>query len=515
MRKLGWFAVSAAVAALVAFGVLLLAANLYVQSQGAQQRIRQTLTEALHVPVSLKKTTLTPWEGLRLDGIVLHADPASDGGAANRGDFMTVDSFRVRVALWPLLQARHVVIRSILLDHPRLAWAQNPQGRWAWPEDPSLKHQKDKAAVASAPELVEPPSAAADTPAPPALLVVPARLTPAPDHLAPVFSAQVPAVPNLRVRHGWLDLLNGHRKLLGHLEEVDLDAQLRPDGHAEGDLRCARAALARPALRLTNFQSAFTFDDAAGLSINGGTGDLAGGELEVDYKLLTQEPGSPFSAECRVKNVDLSELLREAGSQLHLMEGRLQGGVHVEGSSDDPERTHATGQLRLIGAQVRNFPVLQLMGDMLQIKDLSHLEFKTAELVCQLDGNDLQIASLRLVSNDLQILAQGSYATGKDQLDLHSRLIIDTAIGRQLPQFIEMNFTACGENDPGCRYIDFDVHGPLGKPATNLFDRVLAGQSNGLLQNLLAPKPKKARNKVPKAAGQTPAPTPTLGGEGS
>ena len=506
-------------AALVAFGVLLLAANLYVQSQGAQQRIRQTLTEALHVPVSLKKTTLTPWEGLRLDGIILHAAPPAEAGAADRGDFMTVDSFRVRIALWPLLRMGHVVVESILLDHPKLAWAQNTQGRWVWPEDPSLKHHKAGAAPPRpTPEATDSPAADDSPPASPdpaALTVAPVTLASPPDHLAPVSSAQVPAVPWFRVRHGWLDLLDGRRKLLGHLEGVDLDGELRPDGHAEGDLRCERAALARPALRLMNFQSGFTFDEAAGLSIDGGTGELAGGVLQVDYKLLTQEPGSPFSAECRVKNVDLSELLHEAGSRLRLMEGRLQGGVHVEGSSDDPARTHATGQLRLIGAQVRNFPVLQLLGDMLQIKDLSHLEFKTAEVECRLDGDDLQIDSLRLVSNDLQILAQGRYATGKDRLDLHSRLIIDSAVGRQLPQFIEMNFSPCGDHDPGCRYMDFDVAGPVGKPTTNLFDRVLAGQANGLLQNLLAPKPKKARNKVPKAIGPTPTPAPAVDGVGS
>ena len=152
-----------------------------------------------------------------------------------------------------------------------------------------------------------------------------------------------------------------------------------------------------------------------------------------------------------------------------------------------------------------------MLGEMLRIKDLSHPQFKTAELDCQLNGEDLQIAPLRLVSNDLQVLAQGHYATDKDQMNLHGRLTIDPAISRQLPQFIEMNFSPCENEDAGRRYIDFDVTGPLGKPSTNLFDRVLAGPSSDLLQNLLAPKPKKPR-KTPRPAGQTPVPTPTAGG---
>ena len=48
-------------------GVMLLAANLYVQSPTVQQRIRQALTATLHMPVTIRKITLSPWEGLRID----------------------------------------------------------------------------------------------------------------------------------------------------------------------------------------------------------------------------------------------------------------------------------------------------------------------------------------------------------------------------------------------------------------------------------------------------------------
>ena len=475
------------------------------------------MTAALHVPVSLKKTTLTPWEGLRLDGIILHAPPfPARAASAEPGDFMTVESFRVRLALWPLLREHRVVIDSILLDHPQLAWAQNPEGRWAWPEAPELKPRREAVAAVAlpVPDAAEPLSVNSGGPAVPAspmLRLEPAGLVPVPDHVSPVSPVSLTAIPWFRVRHGSLDLLNIHRQALGRLEEVNLDGQLRPDGHADGDLRCARATLARPALCLTDFRSGFTFDQNEGLSIRDGTGELAGGKVAMAYKLLTQEPGSPFSAGCQVKDVDLSELLREAGSRLRLMEGRLQGGVQLEGSSDGSGRRHATGQFQLVGAQVRHFPILEMLGDMLRIKDLSHPQFKTAELECQLNGEDLQIAPLRLVSNDLQVLAQGHYSTDKDRMDLHGRLTIDPAISRQLPRFMEMNFSPCENEEAGCRYIDFDVTGPVAKPTTNLFDRVLAGPSSDLLQNLLARKPKKPK-KTPRPAEQAPVPTPTEGG---
>ena len=110
-----------------------------------------------------------------------------------------------------------------------------------------------------------------------------------------------------------------------------------------------------------------------GLSIEDGHSELAGGELDADYRLRTGEIGSPFTADCHVAGVDLSELIREAGSQMRLLDGRLQGGFSVQGSSDTPEHMHATGQLSLVGAEVRNFPVLQLLGEMLHIQDLEPL----------------------------------------------------------------------------------------------------------------------------------------------
>ena len=98
VRKLGWYALRVTVAAFVLGGVLLLAANLYVQSHGVQQRIRETVEANLKLPVHLQKTTITPWGGLRLDGIAIRTDAAEDPAASKdrTPDFFTAASFRVR-----------------------------------------------------------------------------------------------------------------------------------------------------------------------------------------------------------------------------------------------------------------------------------------------------------------------------------------------------------------------------------------------------------------------------------
>ena len=522
MRKLGWFVVSATVAAVIVFGTVLLAANLYVQSQGAQQRIRRSLAEALHVPVTLKKTTLTPWEGLRLDGITLQPALADPGSDVNEAPLMTAESFRLRAAWWPLLVHHRLEVQSVLLDHPKLVWAQNPAGRWAWPSAPgsSNPHRASESKASVSPESAVPPPAQPPSP-PPAVSQEP--LSPAPtastspsNSVAQESDPQQPVSPQtkaggvekFRVRHGALDLLNQQRKLLGHFEEIDMDGHLRDSGHATGQVRVQRVVHSPSGMQLTNFSSDFTYAEGDGLSIEKGRSDLAGGVLLADYRLRSQETGSPFTAECQIEGVNLSELIKQAGSQWRFLEGKLQGNVSIHGYSDDPSRRQATGQLKLIGAEVPNLPVLQMFGEMLHIDDLSHLQFKKAELDCQLEGDDLLIAPLSLASNNLRISARGRYSTKTDQLDLHGRLIIDQAISHQLPEFIEMNFTPSTDDGPGYRYVDFDVTGSLTKPTTNLFDRVMSGPTNGLLQNLLAPKPKKSRGKPAKPEG-SPSETAT------
>ena len=503
--------------ALILIGVLLLAANLYVQSQGVQQRIREALTTHLRMPVTLKKTTITPWDGLRLDGIVLHAEESgaeSPGSSGRTPDFLSVGSFRVRFAWWPLLSQQRYVIDRVLLDKPRLVWQQSSDGRWEFPPEEEGVHRaktgKHPSGTASPlpgsttkrPDA-SPPTAESSDPA-----TLATDTTPAPDLLAPL--AKPPAemraarsrsslpvsIDKVHLRHGTFEFLTQQRRPMCRVEEVNLDGSLSADRRATGALWFDRAVLSHTGLALTKFRSAFIFDETGGLELRNGHGELAGGELQTDYQLHTGEAGSPFAASCRLKNVDLGQLARVSGGQPSLLEGQLQGSTDFHGLSDDPESRQGAGRLWLVGAKLRDFPLLQVLGQSLRIPDLTRLQFKQAEINYRLEGTTLQIDPLTLTSNDLRMVVHGQYLTEMDRLDLHARLVIDQAISHQLPQFIESNFTACGDEAPGSRYLDFDVKGRLDDPKSNLYDRMMAGPMKGLLDNLLAPpKPKIPKDK--------------------
>ncbi len=494
--------------------VLLLAANLYVQSQVVQQRIRRALSAVLRMPVSIKKTTITPWEGLRIDGLTAHPASAnpSDKDDPSSVDYLLASSFRVRFALWPLFAQRECIIKEVLLDQPKVAWAQDEEGRWQLPSAPASPRKKGgarehpKATPASPAAVV---SAGTLPPPSPDVMPTPPLAADTAATLPPVGRPDMPirSVEKVRLRHGNLAFLNSKHRQVAHFEEVDLDGHLSDLAHADGTMGFAKATLPRVGLTLTNFRSDFAYGQDSGLALDNGHAQGAGGDITAKDHLRTDEPSSPLTVLCRLDNIGLGQLIREAGSRAKLFDGRLQGDLRASGLSDDPESRVASGQIQLINARVRDFPIFRVLGEMLRIEDLSHMEFKTARLDYRLDGTVLQINPLVLISNDLRITAQGKYLTDDDRLDLNERLAVDEAVSRQLPSSVLQQFQP--EADlPGSRTIDFDITGPAGKPTTDLYKRILAPEVTDLLQSLISTKPKTPKEKFLKRPVPTPPPEP-------
>ena len=508
VRKLGWYAVSAVVAAIILGGVLLLAANLYVQSQAVQGQIRHSLASSLKMPVEITKTTVTPWQGVRIDGIRMRPKHAAE-------DFLVAASFRVQFALAPLLRG-NLIVQSVLLDQPEVAWAQNHEGRWLYPPDgkeadtaPHLQRHKNSVPAASPPEnlpaVEQSPAEPATTPAsPPLEPFYPPAGTPPPPATPPESKRLPIAVDKLKLRHGVLNFLDARRQPIGRFDDVNLDSRVVSAEKATGAFWFDKASLPRIGLVLEDFRSGFTYDGNK-LDLHHGTGKIAGGTIQLDYHLAAGENGSPFTAACHVNNVSLEELIVQAGGRPGLAEGRLQGDIEAAGDAGDAESRRATGRIRLTDARFANLPILQTIGEALRIEDIRRLQFKKAQLDCALDGLVLQVNPLVLVSNDLQIDARGDYRLDNDRLNLHARLRIDENIGRQLPKFIEGNFQPCGDEAPGSRYMDFDITGTMSRPKSNLLTKIVSGSANNLLQSLFGTKKKHDKKPPKNDAAPSPA----------
>jgi hypothetical protein len=73
-------------------GVVLIGANLYLQSKGTQARIQQELSHRVGSEVQIKRISLTPWGGLTLSGLTIPQSLPNQPG-----NFLEARSFRLRV----------------------------------------------------------------------------------------------------------------------------------------------------------------------------------------------------------------------------------------------------------------------------------------------------------------------------------------------------------------------------------------------------------------------------------
>ena len=141
MKKLGRLLLWLLAAAVVFAFVLLLAVNLYVQSQGTHHRIQQELSQRLNTPLHLSRISVTPWSGLKLNGITIPQESGKMGG-----NFLQAESFQLRVQFWSLFSER-LVIRQVALIKPQVVWAQNSSGKWRLPELPPARARKPSSVV--------------------------------------------------------------------------------------------------------------------------------------------------------------------------------------------------------------------------------------------------------------------------------------------------------------------------------------------------------------------------------
>ena len=107
----------------MATAIVLLCVNLYLQSDGVQQRIREVALRSSGTEVNIRSTIYTPWSGLILRGIRV-ADPTN----ANL-NIVEAAALRVRFSFVPLLKNRFVITECTLFE-PKLIVRQLGNGDW-------------------------------------------------------------------------------------------------------------------------------------------------------------------------------------------------------------------------------------------------------------------------------------------------------------------------------------------------------------------------------------------------
>jgi len=424
--------------------IVLLCINLYLQSGGVQQRIRDAAFRSLGTEVKIRSTMYTPWSGLVIRGISI-PDPTN----ANL-NFVEAEALRIRFSLAPLRNRRFVITECTLFQ-PKLIVRQLENGDWVIPLIPA------RTQVA---EALKEPSLSTSKGA--------------------SFKAEL---QNFRLRGGNIVFLNAKNRAIVTLERTDISGQIALDRSATGIFEIGRADFFN-SLKPRKIGGPFTWDGRA-LDLPDIQGSLAGGKLTGKYHVETSEQPS-FVLGLQLTGVLLRKLAEEAQIEQGKTEGVLQGSLDLSGDPRDSDSLTGAGHFELVSAKLKPVDFLIKLGELLQIDELQLLKLSDARIDVTIRDERVQVEDMILKSDNLILRGKGPVRfNGKMNLD--ASLLVNLKLQQQLKGVLGKNFV--DSEDPNYRQLPFTVTGRIDNPKTDLLDKLIGtkvGQDvGGMLMNIL------------------------------
>jgi len=465
--------------------------DFYAGSSGVKQRLESALLRELHYPVKIGGLHYTLWSGLRATDITVAFPDAKGAGL----DSLSVPSVSAKVAFVPLFSGR-VIVEKLLFKEPSLVWMEGEIGGVTPPEaQPPIVPE---ISVASAkPESVL-KSQVGKSPEP---VSVPSKEKTQRVELD--FRIQTAQIQNATFR-----ILGRSGKEVCLLEGVDACSTIEAPNKAYGNLSVLKASFGER-LILETFNAPFVFHDGA-LTLPHIDTRLAEGSVRGEGTLAFLSEHPSITLDLVFDDVSLEDLLIQLGEAqtVQQMSGTLQGNLDLYGRIGETKSFGGTAQLRLRDGRMEQFPLLQLIGKVLPIEELKHLDMRRAQLDMRVGEGKALVDSLVMESANLSLTANGT--SGFDgKLNMAARLAVNPKVSRQLPGWVDVNFQPVPNSDR--RDIGFAVTGTLLAPETDLM-RVMLGQRYGnqilnLWQSLTGNPKKKSGDK--KKIEVTPSsPTP-------
>ena len=486
-------------AVLLLVAILTLCVNLYVQSTGVQARIAQGLSDAFHLQVKLGGASYTPWGGLHLTGIdVPQPDPAIPGS------FLQTAEVSARIRLFSLLR-RRLDISQLSVNDPKVVWVQNENGSWTLPEAP--------------PPPPPPAPTPGATPSPNPIPNTPAATTQAapPQPMAPPSPPFTVSVGHFRLKRASFEFVDFKGNSVASLTGIALECPNPTDTLVRGHIKSDKATFGGVVV-LDDIGANFTFANGV-LQLSDFDATVAEGHIRAAGEVRTTEPGSPFSAETQFEDIELQRVIPHRKNGVLDASGFLNGFLKAQGKASDEETITGTGQVVLRKGHVR-YQLFQMLGDLLQIEELSELELDQAHVDYHLANGKVQVDEILLQSPNLRVSAHGNVAFD-GRLDLASRLEIDKRISGRLPSIIRENFVTA--EDAEFSHRDFNIRGTIGSPKTDLVQREMGRKIKRELTDILLNVFGGRRKEKPPAPLATPvvsplptplvpaiAPTPTM-----
>jgi type II secretion system protein N len=500
VQKLGRLVLIFIVGLLILGAVVLLAVNLYVQSQGTQARIQRELQQRFGATLNVGRISVTPWSGVKLSGMTIAQGP--NGG----GNFLEVENFGLRIAFFSLFSKR-LVFKEVSLIKPRVVWPQNPEGKWRLPNLRAERHAEKKRAQTPSVETASTQEGATEAPlqsdAPAAADQASTR---AEKKLAAAaeFASEIHKVSLIDGNFRFLDRSS---QLVANFEGIGFRASVSSPSALHGNARVERVSL-RDRFFLQQLKSPVRYD-SNGLNLAQIWAHAGGGEFSGHFAMQPETDESPFHVEMKFRNVQADQIITEAGGPSGVLQGKLEGSIEADGKTTDSDALSGTGEVILHDGQLRQYNLLVALGQIFQIEELTQLHLEQADAKYHLSPGIVTIDELILRSASIRLSATGTVSF-RGKLHLNSQLAINEKVKAQLFKPMRTNFKPT--NEPGYSAVDFEVTGTLERPKTNLLEKVVGRDLKDLVNSFLGggktEKPKKKKGAHAAEAESPMPPTP-------
>ncbi len=438
--------------------VSLIGINLYLQSDGVQERIRRATAQAIGAPVQVGRTLYTPWSGLNLSGLSV-ADPALSGQ-----NVAEASKFSVRFEFLPLFQ-RRLVISEINLQSPELMVRQNPEGQWLTTWQPTRPARQGGGGGGGSGggrtnevEPVERPTQpAADDPQP-----------------------YIVELKKFSIREGVATFTNQRGRVIARVEGLKIEGTLDADRKASGEIWIDRVALSG-ALHPRDFHARFVQSEDT-FKLSDAVCALADGTIRAALDVKTPRRG-PAHLEFRgdLAEVSLPTLIKEAHGEGEGSRGTLAGHVEFRGDPGAASTITGFGQFGLTEAQLEPLEFIRQIGTLLRIDELQMLDLQRANLRFDIRDERVWVDDLVLQTDNVIISATGP-VNFRGRLDLDGRLLVNTKIQNQLRGLFSENFTA--SEDAEYKQLKFAVTGRVDRPRTDLAEKLVGDSIGGFLKGM-------------------------------
>lgn len=454
--------------------LLSISVNLYLQSQGVQQRIAQAISDAIGTPVTIQRTSYVPWQGIVLGKIRVSQYQSGDKA---HPVLLTIDNVRLHISWIPFLFQRKLAIASIRLEKPVVILGEPgmPAEFFGSPVQPlpaSSQIPPVQRNQALSPSGIATTSLTGNSTSIPHPTAAGKSLP----------SNSFPRdLPQIVISEGEFRLITKAGKTT--VLATKIAAQLDPttDGHLTGPLTCTRMVLSN-SLFFTNLQASLSCSPHT-LEVNAISASLAGGKVCGEFRYQLNNT-SDFRLQANGEDISLEMLLKQAGYRTAGSSGSLRGNMYL--SKEGEEEPKGRGVVELLKGELESTDFLRQLGRLLQIQELESLHLKKAVSSFEIQQDRLVFDNIFLESENLILKGTGPMKYNGN-LNINAQLLFNDRLYAQYQSLLGKELPS--SSIQGYHEVAFHVTGQTASPHSDLLDKLTGirfrGNVGGFLQQLI------------------------------